>query len=110
MKLIVHATVKKTKDLITNYYSDYNIINDSKVDEDTYFIVVEKFFFRNSSRASLSIVISRIDDSSCKVEAIGSGGGQGMIFKFDWGAKESFEQAIPQILNNSSIRYEELHY
>ncbi|MEC9484962.1 MAG: DUF6054 family protein [Candidatus Izemoplasma sp.] len=78
------------------------------MDEDTRFIVVEKFFLRNSSRASLSIVISAIDEFSCKLEAVGSGGGQGMIFKFDWGAKESFENAIPRILSQNNISFNEL--
>ena len=106
MKLRVNENYSKVRNLFTNYYSDSNIINNSKVDEDTYFIVVEKFFFRNSSRASLSIVISQVDEYKCLIEEVGSGGGKGMIFKFDWGAKESFETEIATILRNSQIHFE----
>ena len=104
-------TIKTKKDshtlhhLIRAYYDAYNIIHDSKIDETTYFLVVEKFFFRNSSRASLSIVIKG-DDYGTTIEAVGSGGGQGLFFKFDWGAKESFERAIPKILDNEGIHYD----
>lgn len=103
-------TIKTKKDirslhaLIRTYYDAYNIIHDSKIDESTYFMVVEKFFFRNSSRASLSIVIKE-DDFDTTIEAVGSGGGQGILFKFDWGAKDSFERAIVKILDNEGIRY-----
>ncbi|MBU1020802.1 MAG: hypothetical protein KJ847_06255 [Firmicutes bacterium] len=106
MKLKVKFNVRRTRTLITNYYANYNIINDSKVDEDTYFIVVEKFYFRNSSRASLSIVISQIDEENCIIEAVGSGGGKGMLFSFDWGAKQSFENEITGILSSNQIHFE----
>ena len=105
-------TLKTRKDihtlhtLIRTYYDAYNIIHDSKIDESTYFLVVEKFFFRNSSRASLSIVIKGMDEFTSRIEAVGSGGGQGMIFKFDWGAKESFERAIPKILEREGIAFD----
>jgi hypothetical protein len=105
MKLHVEKDLETVRRIITSYYDEYNIINNSKVSEDTYFIVVEKFFFRNSSRASLSIVMVGIDEFSTRIEAVGSGGGQGMIFKFDWGAKESFENAIPRILTQEGISF-----
>lgn len=108
MKLFVQKDARTVRRIVTSYYDDYNIINNSKVDEDTYFIVVEKFFFRNSSRASLSIVISAVDQFTCRIEAIGSGGGQGLIFKFDWGAKESFENAIPKLLQQHNISFGEV--
>ena len=73
MKLIVQKDVESVRQIVTNYYDDYNIINNSQVDQDTYFLVVEKYFFRTGNRASLSIVLSRIDELSCKVESVGSG-------------------------------------
>jgi hypothetical protein len=97
MKIQAQDNISKIHRIITNYYDDYNIIHNRQVKKDVYFIVVEKFFFRNSSRASLSIVLTLSnDEQSTIIEAVGSGGGQGMIFKFDWGAKESFEAAIPK--------------
>ncbi|MFP4287398.1 MAG: DUF6054 family protein [Candidatus Izemoplasmataceae bacterium] len=108
MKLVVNKDLQTLRNIITSYYDSYNIINNSKVLEDTVFIVVEKFFFRNSSRASLSIVMVAIDEFSTRIEAVGSGGGQGMIFKFDWGAKEAFEHAIPKILTQEGITFKEV--
>jgi hypothetical protein len=109
MKLIIQKDYKTVHRLITNYYDDYNTINNSQVDEDTYFLVCEKYFFRNGSRASLSIVISQIDTYSCKLEAVGSGGGQGMFFKFDWGAKGSFERDITMLLEQKDIKFKEVY-
>lgn len=52
-------------------------------------LVFEKYFMRNSSRASLTVTIENLRDVTT-VHAAGSGGGQGMLFKFDWGAGDSF--------------------
>lgn len=109
MKLLAQKNVKEIHRIIGDYYDDYNIIHNEQVKEDLYFMVVEKFFFRNSSRASLSILLLPSDDGfSTIIEAIGSGGGQGMLFKFDWGAKESFEHAIPKILDQNQIPFKVL--
>lgn len=107
MRLKVDKDIETLRRIIIDYYSDYNIITDSKVNQDTYFIVVEKFFLRNSSRASLSIVIAKDDFEEVVIEAVGSGGGNGWLFKFDWGAKESFEYAIIKILKEHSITFTE---
>ncbi len=106
MKLKVKGTASNIRNIITDYFSDYNIINNSQVTNDTYFLVVEKYFIRNSSRASLSIVISESEFGDTMVEAIGSGGGQGWLFKFDWGAAGSFENKIKTILDQHHISYQ----
>ncbi|MFW6318666.1 MAG: DUF6054 family protein [Bacillota bacterium] len=108
MKLRVQKDLKTLKDLIHNYYNDYDIIYAEYVNQETYFMVVEKFFLRNSSRASLSILMIENDIALTTIHAIGSGGGQGMFFKFDWGAKESFENAIPKILSSNNISFNTL--
>ena len=53
MKLRIMEEFNKLSKVFINHYDDYNLIHHSKVDQDNMFIVVEKFFFRNSSRASL---------------------------------------------------------
>jgi hypothetical protein len=70
--------------------------------------VIEKYFIRNSSRASLSIVMYQEDDFETILEAVGSGGGTGWLFKFDWGAKESFEHKIISILEDHQIHFKEI--
>ncbi|MDA3932434.1 MAG: DUF6054 family protein [Tenericutes bacterium] len=106
MKIKARKDIHTLKKIISQHYDQYNIINDSKVNDITYFIVVEKFFYRTSNRASLSIVITEYDEFTSIIEAIGSGGGQGWIFKFDWGVKSSFEKAIPNILEQNNIHFD----
>jgi hypothetical protein len=48
------------------------------------------------------------DDFETIIEAVGSGGGTGWLFKFDWGAKESFEQKIISILKEHQIYFKEI--
>ncbi len=48
------------------------------------------------------------DEFSTRVEAVGSGGVQDMIFKFDWVAKEAFEHAIPKIVTQEGITFKEV--
>jgi hypothetical protein len=105
LKLHVNKDMQTVHELIRQYYHQYDIIHDSQINQDTHFFVVEKYFFRNSSRASLSVVIYALDEWHTLIEAVGSGGGQGLFFKFDWGAKESFEKAIPKILDENQIQY-----
>lgn len=105
MRLKVDKNIEAIRSVIINFYSEYNIICDTKVNADTYLIVAEKFFIRNSSRASLSIVIAKDDFDEVIVEAVGSGGGNGWLYKYDRGAKESFENDIPKILEENHINF-----
>ncbi len=104
MRLSVNKDVHALHALIKSYYDAYNIIHDAQIDEETYLMVVEKFFFRNSSRASLTILLTT-DDFNTNVEIVGSGGGQGMLFKFDWGAKESFERGVIKLLDQNNVAF-----
>jgi hypothetical protein len=60
-------------------------------------MVFEKYFMRASNRASLTVMVSGEGETVC-VDAIGSGGGQGAIFKFSWGAEEGFVGTVEKIL------------
>lgn len=60
-------------------------------------MVFDKYFWRNSSRASLTVVISGNRDVVC-VDAIGSGGGNGALFRISWGAESDFAQQVADIL------------
>lgn len=62
-------------------------------------LVFEKYFMRNSSRASLSVIIENISGKTV-VYSVGSGGGQGAIFGFDWGAADSFSSLVDEALRN----------
>lgn len=108
MRLSVQKDIQTLKRLIVEQFSDYNIVHQGQISEEVVFLVIEKFFIRNSSRASLSIVMYQEDDFETIVEAIGSGGGAGWLFKFDWGAKESFEKRIIKILEQHQISFTEI--
>jgi hypothetical protein len=108
MKLKVHDSYHSLKSKITKLYESYDQICSEQVSDDTYLLVIEKFFFRNSSRASLTVLITAIDEFTTSVYAIGSGGGTGFIFRFDWGAKESFEAMLTKMLTSHHIRFDVL--
>lgn len=65
-------------------------------------LVFEKFFFRTNSRASLVVIIDNINGYT-NVNAVGSGGGNGMIFKFDWGVADDFASSVQDLLRNYLI-------
>ena len=60
--------------------------------------VYDKYFMRNSSRASLSLTV--VDEGSqIYVSAIGAGGGQGLIFNFSWGAESELVDVVSDCLH-----------
>ncbi len=61
--------------------------------------VYDKYFMRNSSRASLSVTV--VDNGvEIYISAIGAGGGSGAIFNFSWGA----ESSLTDVVENSLMR------
>ncbi len=63
----------------------------------TYVMVFEKYYMRVSNRASLTVVVAGAN-GMVTVDAIGTGGGQGMIFRFSWGADEDFAESVARLL------------
>ena len=76
---------------------------------DTHIIVrvYDKYFMRNSSRASLSLTAVAQDDV-IYISAIGAGGGQGAIFNFSWGAEEDFVAVVEDGLAHNAFLWEAL--
>ncbi|MCL2352331.1 MAG: DUF6054 family protein [Firmicutes bacterium] len=52
-------------------------------------LVFEKYYMRNSSRASLTVAVENLSGAT-RVCSVGSGGGQNALFGFDWGASADF--------------------
>jgi len=67
-------------------------------------MVFEKYFMRASNRASLTVVVTGQKDR-VQVDAIGSGGGQGALFSFSWGAEDSFVGTVERILDEIGFRH-----
>lgn len=97
VKLTPSDAERRITDQVVNGSASGELIDryESVHDEDQRLIVLvfEKYFMRNSSRASLTVTIENLRDVT-NVHAVGSGGGQGMIFKFDWGAADSFVNQV----------------
>ncbi len=62
-----------------------------------YVMVFEKYYFRSSNRASLTVALSVYNDELV-VDIIGAGGGQGALFRFSWGTEEDFVASAQHIL------------
>jgi len=65
-------------------------------------LIYEKYYMRNSSRASLTVYINDFNGET-EVEVIPSGGSQGMFFNIDWGAGDSFSESVQRILEEDMI-------
>lgn len=66
-------------------------------------LIFDKYFMRNSSRASLSVVLENLDQYT-RVGYLGSGGGQGALFNFDWGTADDFASVVAQALQPYVLR------
>ncbi|MEN0070091.1 MAG: DUF6054 family protein [Propionicimonas sp.] len=78
-------------------------VNRSADGRDVVMLVFEKYFMRNSSRASLSVVLENVNGQTW-VGATGSGGGQGAVFSFDWGTGEEFAAVVTTALTPYLLR------
>lgn len=65
-------------------------------------MVFEKYYMRVSNRLTLTVTV---DDAPgyTRVHAVGGGGGEGALFRFDWGAAESFTSAVPRALSGYMV-------
>ena len=65
-------------------------------------LVYEKYFMRNSSRATLTVMLDNLDGVTT-VHAVGSGGGQNALLGFDWGAKDDLIYQVEKALREYII-------
>lgn len=89
------------KESVTGEKIDYHIITGNE-DNGAILLVYEKYFQRVGNRITLTIVLDNINGPT-KVHSIGGGAAQGMFFKFDWGASESFTSLPRKILSKYII-------
>ena len=78
-------------------------INRGTEDNRVYLLIFEKWYYRTSSRASLTVMVTQNEDQII-VDAISAGGGQGLIFRFSWGAEENFVGVVRDLLKNKGFR------
>lgn len=63
------------------------------------FLTFEKYYLRNESRVSLSVMISA-HHQEVTVDAASSGGGESVLFRFDWGSSKNFMNSLSQIMSS----------
>ena len=89
---------------ISNSAVSINLVDESRKEVNGCEMLVrvyDKYFMRNSSRASLTVVmISNKDNDEIYVSAIGSGGGTGVFLRLDWGAENNLVYLIEDSLAN----------
>lgn len=64
----------------------------------------EKYFFRNGSYASLTVMLTETADTQT-ADIIGSGGGEG-LFNISWGANADFADMAADLLQRYGFRRE----
>jgi hypothetical protein len=64
----------------------------------TVVIIYEKHYYRAGNRLTLTVVLDDVTGST-RVFSCGGGGGQG-LFRFDWGASQSFKNSAFEALKN----------
>ena len=99
--LSVDSAAQRVRDYVVGHAISAELVDDYAVRCQTgqvRVLVFEKYFMRNSSRASLTVTI---DDQAgyTRVRSVGSGGGQGTFLRFDWGAANSFAASAERALS-----------
>jgi hypothetical protein len=105
----VSTSVMETTRLLNNYLEENSISGQlidqyalhHKGDIHVEVLVFEKHYIRAGNRLTLTVVIDNLDGRT-RVHMIGGGGGEG-LFRFDWGAEESFEESVIDALSNCII-------
>lgn len=89
--------INKLENEIKNSGFSMNLVDESNYSsgEDSYIAVrvYDKYFMRNSSRASLSLTVVG-HGNDIFISAIGAGGGQGVIFNFSLGAEDELVDIV----------------
>ncbi len=85
---------------ITGERIDYHTVTAN--DETSCIIAVyEKHFYRAGNRLTLTVIVNNMQGLT-NIHCISGGGGEG-LFRFDWGASDSFEDTVLSALENYKI-------
>lgn len=106
----VSIPVKQAAEQITDYIVNGSITGDCldafTVADSEHFtamvLVFEKHYYRAGNRLTLTVTLDN-SMGDTRVHTVGGGGGEG-LFRFDWGASESFEDAAMEALQKYIIR------
>lgn len=65
-------------------------------------LIYEQYYARVENRVTLTAIIDKVDGKT-HIRLVSTGGGQGMLFKFDWGASMSMENSVLKNLKQYKI-------
>ena len=80
-------------------YEEFNDIGNSKYHGT---LIFEKYFMKAGNRAALVVLVNNIKGET-KVTSVATGSSQGLFFKFDWGAADSFAESVKRVLKSYII-------
>lgn len=80
-------------------YEEFQDVGNSKYNGT---LIFEKYYMRAGNRAALVVLVDNFKGET-KVTSVATGSSQGMIFKFDWGAADSFAGSVKRILESYII-------
>lgn len=91
-EIVNHAIVDGS---ITGKLIDYHTVkgNDGSL---CVVLVYDKHYYRAGNRLTLTVIIDNMSGTT-RVHSISGGGGEG-LFRFDWGAADSFENCVASAL------------
>lgn len=56
-------------------------------------LVLEKYYYRASNRASITVTIDNLSGET-RIHTCAAGSSNGVFFRFDWGAGDKFEDSV----------------
>lgn len=77
----------------TLVHETHHTVEDKKV----HLLAFEKFYYRNSSRAALTVMLVEKEEGLF-VDIVSTGGSQGVFFRVSWGAEDNFIQLVAKPL------------
>ena len=90
----VHAAVT---DSITGELIDHYVVSHPEGGR-CVVAVYEKHYYRAGNRLTLTVILDNFTGKT-RVHCISGGGGEG-LFRFDWGASQSFEDVVHEALSS----------
>ncbi len=97
IRIVDRAIVDKS---ITGVRIDYHTIT-ARDNSSCIIVVYEKHFYRVGNRLTITVIANNMSGAT-NIHCISGGGGEG-LFRFDWGAAGSFENAVESALKEYRI-------
>ncbi|MEA4832809.1 hypothetical protein SDC9_107799 [bioreactor metagenome] len=99
------SSANKIKEEINRSFSgelvnDYNIQCENHCS--VHVMVFEKYYSRVSNRLTLTVILDDVSGKT-RVHYTSAGGGTGVLFRFDWGAADSFAESVRSALSDCII-------